>query len=433
MRPDLRPQLDHAYEGVGTAVAGLLDTTATQLVGAKQPTLEASAYVADAAQAVSAVYRLFDLMAPVLDDALQARVARAHKEELELVGMTGVTLFLLAYFFAGFYLSTRQSLDGLTQAVHRFAEGDLTFQPHSDARDELGTVTTQMSLMIEKMNALVAQVISAATQIGSSADQTAATMNQSNSGIRQQNSEIDQVATAMEEMSATVQEVARNAAAAADAAERANTASSNGNRVVGEVGNSIQSLSREVDQATTIIRELESESENIGTVLDVIRDIAEQTNLLALNAAIEAARAGEQGRGFAVVADEVRTLASRTQQSTEEIHTMIDRLQHGARNAVSAMQSGQEKSEQSVGKSGEAHNALQSIESAVGEINDMNVQIASAAEQQSAVAEEISRNVIAIRDISTQTAAGLEQTVAASQALLQVARQLQSLVSEFKV
>jgi methyl-accepting chemotaxis protein len=258
-------------------------------------------------------------------------------------------------------------------------------------------------------------------------------MSQSNTGIQQQSSEIDQVATAIEEMSATVQEVARNAAAAADAADRANTASSNGNSVVSGVGASIQSLSKEVNQATTIIRELESESDNIGTVIDVIRGIAEQTNLLALNAAIEAARAGEQGRGFAVVADEVRTLASRTQQSTEEIHAMIDRLQQGARNAVNAMQAGQEKSGDSVSKSEEARAALQSIETAVGEINDMNVQIASAAEEQSAVAEEINRNVVAIRDISRQTTAGVQQTAGSSQNLLQVARQLQSLVNEFKV
>ncbi len=431
--PDVRQQLGDAYNDVDAAVSNYVADTRIRIIDAQQPTLDASRYLADGAAAVDTVYQLFDRTAPLLGESLQQRIAAAHNEELIFIGTVAGVLLLVAYIFGGFYLSTRQSLEQLAEAVKRFANGDLTFQPQSDSRDELGTVTAQMSLMIEKMNALVSQVISAAGQVGSSAEQTAATMKQSNAGIQQQNSEIDQVATAIEEMSATVQEVARNAAAAAEAADRANTASNNGNRVVSDVGGSIQSLSNEVNRATTIIRELESESDNIGTVLDVIRGIAEQTNLLALNAAIEAARAGEQGRGFAVVADEVRTLASRTQQSTEEIHGMIDRLQQGARNAVNAMQSGQEKSQDSVRKSAEAHAALQSIEAAVIEINDMNVQIASAAEEQSAVAEEINRNVVAIRDISSHTAEGLQQTVGSSQNLLQLARQLQSLVNEFKV
>ena len=431
--PGLHKQLEDTYGRVDTAISNYLTVTRQQILQAEQPTLDPGVYRADGTAAIDSLYSLFDQTAPLLGSALQNRIAGAHSEELVFISLVSGVLLLVAYLFGGFYLSTRVSLEQLAEAVKRFANGDLTFQPQSDSRDELGAVTTQMSLMIEKMNALVSQVISAAAQVGSSADQTAATMSQSNNGIQQQNSEIDQVATAIEEMSATVQEVARNAAAAADAADRANTASRNGNRVVSDVGKSIQSLSNEVNQATTIIRELETESDNIGTVLDVIRGIAEQTNLLALNAAIEAARAGEQGRGFAVVADEVRTLASRTQQSTEEIHAMIDRLQQGARNAVNAMQAGQDKSENSVRKSEEAHAALQSIEVAVGEINDMNAQIASAAEEQSAVAEEINRNVVAIRDISSHTTEGVQQTVGASRSLLQVARQLQSLVNEFKV
>jgi len=430
---DLEGALRDAFDKTDSTLGDYLKTTRQAFTGTQQTGLETNDYLADGTTALNALYALFDHTAPLLTASLDKRIATAQREETVFAGLAVAILLMVAYLFGGFYLSTRRSLDQLGQAVGRFAAGDLTFQPKSDSRDELGEITTQMSLMIEKMNALVSQVISATGQVSSSAEQTAATMSQSNTGIQQQSSEIDQVATAIEEMSATVQEVARNAAAAADAADRANTASSNGNSVVSGVGASIQSLSKEVNQATTIIRELESESDNIGTVIDVIRGIAEQTNLLALNAAIEAARAGEQGRGFAVVADEVRTLASRTQQSTEEIHAMIDRLQQGARNAVNAMQAGQEKSEDSVSKSEEARTALQSIETAVGEINDMNVQIASAAEEQSAVAEEINRNVVAIRDISRQTTEGVQQTAGSSQNLLQVARQLQSLVNEFKV
>lgn len=429
----LQTKLKASFEATASVVADYPAMHQQLTIDATMPVQDATAWFSDASEAIDQVFKLFDLLVPELNARLDERIAQARVEELELVGLTLVAAGSFMYLFAGFYFSTRSALDELGNAIGHFSNGDLTIHPASNSKDELGAITNQTGLMIEKMNAMVSQVVSASTQVSCSAEQSSVTMNESNGGIQQQNQEIDQVATAIEEMSATVQEVARNAAAAAQAADRANTATDNGGAVVNGVANSIQSLSQEVNQATGIIRELESESENIGTVLDVIRGIAEQTNLLALNAAIEAARAGEQGRGFAVVADEVRTLASRTQQSTEEIHGMIDRLQQGARNAVAAMESGRSKSADTVSKSGQARDALDAIESAVGEINDMNAQIASAAEQQSAVAEEINRNVVAIRDISARSAAGIHQTSEASHNLLQIARQLQSLVNEFKV
>jgi len=251
--------------------------------------------------------------------------------------------------------------------------------------------------------------------------------------VRTQRGEIDQVATAMNEMSATVQEVARNAEQAAHAAQNADQCAKSGALVATEAMGGIDALVSEVERSAGAIHELEAESENIGMVLDVIKGIAEQTNLLALNAAIEAARAGEQGRGFAVVADEVRTLASRTQKSTQEIHHMIERLQAGASNAVRVMEAARGKGKLGVEQVERAAESLAEIAGAVATINDMNTQIASAAEEQSAVAEEINRNVVNISHGSVQSARGTEQAALASGELARLATDLHQLVAQFKV
>ena len=257
--------------------------------------------------------------------------------------------------------------------------------------------------------------------------------NDSQRGVQQQQSEVDQVATAMNEMSATVQEVARNAAVAAEAARKANGEATTGKQVVSQTVNAINEVAAEVEAATTVIHQLNADSNQIGTVLDVIRGIAEQTNLLALNAAIEAARAGDQGRGFAVVADEVRTLATRTQESTREIQKMIEGLQVGTRNAVQVMEQGRSKAQASVQQAAGAGESLSSITGVVGTISDMNAQIASAAEQQGAVAEEINRNIVNISQVTGQTAAGAGQIADASRELAKLAMHLQTHVGRFKV
>lgn len=252
-------------------------------------------------------------------------------------------------------------------------------------------------------------------------------------GVTRQQVETDQVATAINEMTATVQEVARSATDAATAAHQADQEANNGKGVVAQTVSSIQTLASNVEQAADVIQKLEQDTTEIGGVLDVIKGIADQTNLLALNAAIEAARAGEQGRGFAVVADEVRTLASRTQESTEEINNMIDKLQLGAKNAVAVMEDGREQARTGVEQASKAGDSLSAITHSVATINDMNTQIASAADEQSKVAEEINRNVVNISQVANETASNVTQVADKSSELEGLASVLTTEVERFKV
>ncbi len=326
-----------------------------------------------------------------------------------------------------------RSVAELEHTTARLADGDLNARAHNHGADELGRVATALNHMADRFKNTIGEVSGSTSQLAAAAEELSAVSAQTSHGIAQQQSETDQVATAMNEMSATVQDVARNAEQAASAARNADAEAQQGKRVVGGNIDAIDALAAEVERAAQVIQTLEAESGNIGMVVDVIKSIAEQTNLLALNAAIEAARAGEQGRGFAVVADEVRTLASRTQQSTQEIQHMIQRLQAGASEAVKVMVQGRSQAQGAVKQAAQAGESLESITRAVANITDMNTQIASAAEEQSAVSEEINRNIVIISQVGSQTAAGAQQTSVASEELARLAAQLQTLVGRFRV
>jgi len=312
-------------------------------------------------------------------------------------------------------------------------DSDLTQRVEIVSKDEIGAMAENLNSMLAKFQGIIQQVSSSTGQLASAAEEMSAVSVQTSRGIQEQQSQTEQLATAMNEMAATVQEVAQHAVEAAGAAATANEESSQGRRVVNEAVNSINALAEAIGRAADAIQRVEADSERIGTVLDVIRGIAEQTNLLALNAAIEAARAGEQGRGFAVVADEVRTLAGRTQESTQEIQTMIESLQAGSKEAVQLMEQGSEQTQSSVAQTTTAGNALRAIADEVERINDMNTQIASAAEEQSTVAEEINRNVATISQVTDESAQGAEQNARASEDLSSLASDLQQMVARFKV
>jgi len=345
---------------------------------------------------------------------------------------------VLAMFFGvlAAWAITRQITLPLKQtliAVDRVASGDLTHNLTLGRRDELGQLQSSIQRMTVSLRELIGGISDGVTQIASAAEELSAVTEQTSAGVNSQKVETDQVATAMHQMTATVQEVARNAEEASEAAVAADQQAREGDKVVNEAIAQIERLASEVGHSTEAMGELKRESDKIGSVLDVIKSVAQQTNLLALNAAIEAARAGEAGRGFAVVADEVRSLAQRTQKSTEEIEDLIAGLQNGTQQVATIMDNSRELTTSSVELTRRAGGALESITKTVSAIQSMNQQIAAAAEQQSATAEEINRSVLNVRDVSEQTSAASEETAASSVELARLGTHLQGLVGRFRV
>lgn len=349
---------------------------------------------------------------------------------LLLIAAIAATLFVFNWFSCRYIT---KPIKILSDELERFASGDFTQEIVINSRDELGALALKMNEVQKKLGNVINEIIEAAGHLSVSSSSMKQVANATRDGLARQHTETEQVATAINEMSATVQEVARNTDTAANLAIEADGHSKEGKDVVMQTVNAINALAKEVENTSMVIQQVETDSADISQVLQVIREIAEQTNLLALNAAIEAARAGEQGRGFAVVADEVRSLAGRTQQSTEEIKIIIEKLQHGAHEAVEAMKSGREQTVASVQQASLAGSALESITHSVTSINDMNTQIASAAEEQSAVADEINRSTSAIMQVVEENVGNAQQVENNSQELMQIAQKLEMLMAQFKV
>ena len=373
-----------------------------------------------------------------LSDALyQIQLDRrdAESDNARTLQLVSTLLALLMGIIAAVVI-TRQITGPLRDTlavVDRIASGDLSHDVQVTRRDELGVLQQGIARMGVTLRDLISGIRDGVTQIASAAEELSAVTEQTSAGVNSQKVETDQVATAMHEMTATVQEVARNAEQASQAVAAADGEAREGDKVVAEAIDQIERLASEVVRSTEAMGVLQQESDKIGSVMDVIKAVAEQTNLLALNAAIEAARAGEAGRGFAVVADEVRGLAQRTQKSTEEIESLVAGLQNGTQQVAMVMNNSRVLTDSSVALTRKAGASLENITRTVSNIQSMNQQIAAAAEQQSAVAEEISRSIINVRDVSEQTAAASDETAASSVELARLGNQLQAMVSHFRV
>jgi methyl-accepting chemotaxis protein len=377
--------------------------------------------------------KLYEQARGIISSQTQKRADDAQTKKIQVISIT-LAAILLGVLIG--WLIVRQITQPLNQAVQiaeRIGAGDMTGQPPEPRHDEFGQLLQALGKTRGNLQALIGSIGGITAQLASASDELSAVTEQTSAGVSSQRQETDQVATAMHEMTATVQEVARNAEEASSAAQRADQQAVKGNTVVQRALSQIDRLSNEVTLSAEAVTQLNQETDGISTVLTVINGIAEQTNLLALNAAIEAARAGEAGRGFAVVADEVRGLAQRTQQSTAQIEALIATLQKGARTASGMMDSSSTLARDTVTLAREVGTELQAITETVSIIQAMNQQIATAAEQQSSVAEEINRSVLSVRDVADQSAEAARETAASTARLAQLGSELQTMIGRFKV
>ncbi len=421
---------DPGYAAVLTEVIGNVDSFNERLkdytATLAQQRQEYANLAAGADRVVQAVDRAYEL---------QKAEMRAQQDSSSLLILLAAALALVIGLAATVLISLLivRPLRRVIGLALQIAEGDLSASIEVQRRDEIGQLMEAMRGMSANLRDMVGRLQGGVAQISASAQALSSVTEQTRVGVNGQKEETDQVATAMSEMAATVQEVARNAEAAASSTEAADNRVSTGSQVVRQTLERVNQLAHAMEEATSSIQRLSQDTQSIGTVLDVIKSVAEQTNLLALNAAIEAARAGEQGRGFAVVADEVRALARRTQQSTAEIERLIATLREGVRNSVEHMQQSESLVGLTVRDANLTEEALAGIAEAVTLIHQMNQQIAAAAEQQSAVAEEINRSVTSIRDIADQSAEAMDETATSSVQLARLGQELQGMAGNFRL
>jgi methyl-accepting chemotaxis protein len=409
-----------------------VETVKKELLTASFITIDAAKLFDLGTQAIKANYKVYDALVPVLDSVFDERLSELRNHRLLIMAIFGVSLFIAMLLFHSFYNSVTNTISNLKNSAQKISGGDLTVNIKSQAEDESKAIVDSLNTMTSSLNTMMKDIGNGAASLASSSQQLSATTTQVSSNSGEQQIQTEQIATAMNEMTATVQDIARNAELLAAEVKNAQDQTQEGSGIINNTIESINTLATGIENAATVVANLEQSSNQIGSILSVIKEVAEQTNLLALNAAIEAARAGDHGRGFAVVADEVRTLATRSQESAEQIQDMVNTLQKNTQEASSVMHAEKSKAEHMSVTTQTATTSLQNIVNSMGKISDMSVQLAAAAEEQGSVSEEVNHNVVTVSDLSSQNLIGMNEVSTSSDELAALATHLESIVRQFK-
>ncbi|KPB78180.1 methyl-accepting chemotaxis protein [Pseudomonas syringae pv. tomato] len=431
--PELAARIGEPIDTATSTMDSFRNDLSTYVRGSEFSVQQGQALSARGNVVVAGLYKAQDEIQTALQGELDARYDALMLQREVVIAMCVVMGLLLLYAFCSIYRALRVAIDSLLGVTRRLADGDLSARAQVISKDEIADIGNGLNVMAEAFASSISHMDRTSYELSDVAARLGTSIGLAKQSMNAQQAETEQVATAINEMTASVADVAQNTEGAAMAADTANTASRDGLRIMGQTHSTIQALAEEVEISAQKVQALALHSQSIGGVIQVISTIADQTNLLALNAAIEAARAGEQGRGFAVVADEVRTLASRTQASTQEIRSIIEQLQSATHAAVQQMQAGQHKAQACISAASEASGSLSSISQGVERIVEMNTQIASAAVQQHAVSEDINRNVMEIRNSSGTLMLGIDNNAVTAEELARVASDMRSVVARFKL
>ncbi len=431
--PEIAQRLNASFTQADKLLTDYLALAHQEIVNASKPSVDAEAFFNEGTKTISALLTLFDQMQPILDQRMHQQIDDAKKTISLHVVIIIIVILLLSYTYIGIYLAIRKSLKEMMVTADAICEGNLDARLTLDTQDELKLIATGINEIAEGMSRTISAIHHSSNEIASNANEVAQGSSNTAEGMLLQSQELTQVSTAITQMSTSINEVAQSTELGTSAAQQASHKANNGSEVVQTTISAINTLANNIEQAVQGVHILRENSNNITSILDVIKGIADQTNLLALNAAIEAARAGEQGRGFAVVADEVRTLAQRTQDSTSEIHNMIELIQNGINDVSNAMDESQSCAQNAVEHSKQAGDVLIDITKSVNEITDMSTQIATAVEEQSVVSDEVARSIVTVSDVANNSAQAATALAEAGARLSAMSKEMKIIVQRYQI